>query len=382
MNKAAPILLLLLVVSFSLYAEISAVLVDMDGEVMISRNGVFLDESEVDFGTELFPHDILQTGMDGYAELSIKSPVSSEISVKVMEGTTLFIEHVLKKQNPETSLTLHRGSVQTKAATLIQGGGFSVKTDTSVMGVRGTVFTVATSPDTAMLVTCREGEVVCTTEGYDTAIQPGKVYETNPEGQTRLKAVPVDQLDQYISDWQRARLDALKINGVISLEHYANLYLQVAPGFLESYNELSGKQEIFRKWETIINEGKTISMGEATRDKIALSNGIIRLRSRLPIMEHIFYTLYDLTALMKSSGGDWGEISDTAERTLLIYDKRKREFSEKLTRARYYFKVFLEIDKQSSGHSLMPSSDLMDDFLLDDSFFISPPAPVQPGSSF
>ena len=96
-------------------------------------------------------------------------------------------------------------------------------------------------------------------------------------------------------------------------------------------------------------------------------------------MEHIFYTLYDLTALMKSSGGDWGEISDTAERTLLIYDKRKREFSEKLTRARYYFKVFLEIDKQSSGHSLMPSSDLMDDFLLDDSFFISPPAPVQPG---
>ena len=382
MNKATLVLILHFVVSFTLWADVSAVIMDLDGDVMISRNGSYLDDSEIDYGTELYSHDILQTGTGGYVELSINTPVSSDITVKVMERTTLFIEHVLKKQNPETSLTLHRGSVQTKAAALIQGGGFSVKTDTSVMGIRGTVFTVTTSPDTAMLVTCREGEVICTTDGYDAAIQPGKVYETSPEGQTKLVSVPVEKLDQYKADWQKARMDALKINGVISLEHYANLYLQVAPGFLESYTELSSKQAIFQKWEKIIDEEKTISMGEATKDKIALSNGIIRLRSRLPIMEHVFYTLYDLTVLMESSGGEWGEISDTAERTLIIYNKRKREFMEKLTKARYYFKVFLEIDKQSSGHSLMPSSDLMDDFLLDDSFFITPPAPGLPGGLY
>ncbi len=382
MNKAALIPILHLVVSFALWADISAVIVDLDGEVMVSRNGVYLDASEIDYGTELFTHDILQTGAGGYAELSINSPVSSDITVKVMEGTTLYIDHVLKKQYPETSLVLQRGAVQTKAAALIQGGGFTVKTDTSVMGIRGTVFTVTTAPDTSMLVTCREGEVVCTTDGSDAAIQPGKVYETTPEGLKKLINVPADRLDQYTADWQKARLDALKINGVISLEHYANLYLQVAPGFLESFNELSSKQVLFQKWEKIIDEGITISMGEATKDKIALSNGIIRLRSRLPLMEHVFYTLYDLTSLLKNSGGEWGELSDTAERTLLIYEKREKEFMEKLTRARYYFKVFLEIDKQASGHSLMPSSDLMDDFLLDDSFFITPPAPGLPGSSF
>jgi len=382
MNKAILILLFYLVVSFTLWGEVSAEIVDLDGEVMVSHNGVFLDKSEVDYGTILYPHDILQTGESGYAELSIKTPVSSEITVKVMEGTTLFIDHVLKKQNPETSLTLQRGAIQTKAATLIKGGGFTIKTDTSVMGIRGTTFTVTTSPDTAMLVTCREGEVVCTTNGSDTAIQPGKVYETNPEGQINLRDVPPEKLDQFTKDWQKARLSALKINAAVSLEHYANLYLQVAPGFLESYAELSSKQDIFKKWEKIINEGNTISMGEATKDKIALSNGIIRLRSRLPIMEHVFYTLYDLTALIKSSSENEGDLSDTAKRTLLIYNKRKKEFIEKLTMARYYFKVFLEIDKQSSGHSLMPSSDLMDDFLLDDSFFITPPVPGQMGSSF
>jgi hypothetical protein len=242
----------------------------------------------------------MQTGRDGYVELSIQTPVSADLSVKVLEGTTLFLEHALRKQNPETSLTLYRGSVQTKAATLIQGGDFNIKTDSSVMGIRGTTFTVTTSPDTALLVTCREGKVVCTTEGEDSYIQPGKVYETNPSGQHRVNAVPKEKIDQYINDWKRARLEALSINGTMSLEHYANLYLQVAPGFLESYSELNSKQEIFTRWETIIDEGRTISMGDATKDKIALSNGIIRLRSRLPIMEHVFYTGYDFSTLMKS----------------------------------------------------------------------------------
>jgi hypothetical protein len=384
MKKPTLILLILihLLVVMPVWAEVSAVLVDLDGEILISRNGTFLDESEIDFGTELFSHDILQTGKDGYAEISINTPVSPELTVKVMGGTTLFLEHTLNKQNPETSLTLHRGAVQTRAATLIQGGGFKIKTDTSVMGIRGTVFTVTTSPDRSMLVTCREGEVYCLTDGEEASIQPGKIYETNTDGQFRLLPLAVNQIDTYTRDWQKARLEALKINGVMSLEHYANLYLQVAPGFLESYSELSSKQNIFKKWEKIIDEGKTISMGEATKDKIALSNGIIRLRSRLPIMEHVFYTLYDLTEIMENSEEDWSSLSETSGRTLLIYDKRKREFIEKLTRSRYYFKVFLEIDKQSSGHSLMPSSDLMDDFLLDDSFFITPPAPGQPMGSF
>jgi hypothetical protein len=374
--------IIFLFLSLPIWSEVSAIIVDLDGEVMISRNGIFLDESEIDYGTELFSHDILQTGQNGYVELSIQSPVSSDLSVKVLEGTTLFLEHTLKRQHPETSLTLHRGAVQTKAASLIQGASFNIKTDSSVMGIRGTTFTVTTSPDTAILVSCREGSVVCTTDGKESLIQPGKIYETNTMGQFRVNPIPPEEIDQYTTSWKKARLDALANNGILSLEHYASLYLQMAPGFLESYAELTAKQDIFQKWETIIREGRTMSMGEATRDKIALSNGIIRLRSRLPVMEHIFYTLYDLTALLESSGKDTNELSDTANRTLMIYNKRQQEFIEKLTKARYYFKVFLEIDKQASGHSLMPSSDLMDDFLLDDTFFITPPAPGQSAGSF
>ncbi|MBF9015451.1 MULTISPECIES: FecR family protein [unclassified Oceanispirochaeta] len=380
MNKTTRILLLLILLLMTLsplWAEISAVIVDMDGDVMISHRGVFLEKSEIDLGTELGPHDILQTGADGYVEISIDSPVSPELSVKVMNETTLFLEHTLKKQNPETSLILHRGGVQSKIAALVEGAEFNIITDSSVMGVRGTSFSVITAADTSILVSSRNGKVICTTNDEDSYIQPGKVYETDPNGQYKLVNIPISEIQRYTEDWMAARMESLLINGTVSLEHYANLYLQTAPGFLESWSELSGKQEIFKKWERIIEEGRTISMGEATKDKITLSNGIIRLRSRLPIMEHVFYTLYDLTRIMGEAEESDRELSDTADRTLLIYHKRQDEFLEKLTQARYFYRIFLEIDKQSSGHSLMPSSDLMNGFLMDDSFFITPPAPGQ-----
>jgi hypothetical protein len=373
--KASLFILLCLTLTVPATADIKAVIVDLEGEVQVSRRGSFLDESEVDYGTELFTHDILQTGPDGYAELSVETPVSPELTIKVMEGTTLFIEHSLTRQSQKTSLNLHRGAVQTRAAALVRNSEFNIKTDSSVMGIRGTTFTVNTSPDTALMVSCREGKVVCTTDGEDAFIQPGKIYETSPAGQYAIKALAAEDIDDYTRSWNEERMEALMINGAMSLEHYANLYLQTAPGFLESFTELDAKQDIFKKWEGIIEEGQTMSMGDATRDKIALSNGIIRLRSRLPIMEHVFYTLYDLTDIMDQYPDQKSRLSEAAGRTLKIYNRRQEEFIEKLTLARYYFKIFIEIDKQSSGHSMMPSDDLMEGFLLDDSFFVAPPAP-------
>jgi len=385
MRKSIPELLIytlfLFIICMPAVSEVTATIVDLDGTVMVSRRGEFLDEFEVDYGTELYSYDTLQTGRDGYAEISIDSPVSPEMTVRVMENTTIFMEHTMKKQNPDTSVTVHRGAVQARAAALIQGGQFNIKTDSSVMGVRGTVFSVITSPDTSLLVTCREGKVSCTTEGEEAQILPGRIYESDPSRRFTVTELHPDDIDAYITEWQQSRLNALMINGAMSLQHYANLYLQTAPGFLEAFSELSSKQDIFRKWEQILDEGRSLSMGEATKDKIALSNGIIRLRSRLPIMEHVYYTLYDLTNLMEESEKIREDLSETAARTLEIYQKRQEEFAEKLIQSRYYFRIFLEIDRQASGQSLMPSSDLMDDFLMDEPFFIAPPEPGIPTRS-
>ncbi|MDC7233588.1 MAG: FecR family protein [Spirochaetales bacterium] len=376
MIKTTRILLFLILLTLlpaSLWAEITAVITEISGDVMVSRKGIILDRTET--GTVIGPHDILQTGPDSFAAISIQSPVSQELSIRVLEGTTLYLDHALKKQNPETSLTLHRGGIEADIKALAEGASFNIITNSSVMGVRGTSFAVSTAADTSILVSCREGKVVCTTNDEDSFIQPGKVFEQDPNGQYRLVNVPPADIRSYTDQWKRARQGALREEGSVALENYANLYLQNAPGFLESWSDISSKQSLFRKWETIMEEGKTMSMGEATKDKITLSNGIIRLRTRLPLMEHIFYTLYDLTEILESEEDAAPEISDTAERTLLIYHKRQDEFIEKLTKARYYYRIFLEIDKQSSGHSLTPSSDLMNGFMMDDSFFITPPAP-------
>ena len=366
---------LLILTVFPAASEIRAEIVDLDGSLSISRNGEFLNEDEIDYGTEIFSYDIIQTGSDGYIEILVETPVSQEVYVRILEDSTLFMEHAIKKQSPQTTLNLHRGAIQTRAAALISGSQLNIKTDSSVMGVRGTVFSVITAPDTSLLVTCREGRVQCSTDGSDEYIQPGSIYEKDTSNTTYVKNLDPGSIDAYIRDWQKARLDALLINGAVSLEYYSDRYLQSAPGFLETYAELSSKRDIFQKWERIIKENESVTMGEATRDKISLSNGIIRLRSRLPMMEHIFYTLYDLTTIMDRSDQVRKELSETTVRTLQIYEKRQKEFLEKLTMSRYFFRIFLEIDRQASGQSLMPSSDLMEDFLLDEPLFITPPEP-------
>ena len=380
---ALPLLLLLIVSAFPAIAEVTAEIVDLDGTVSISRDGEFLNEYDIDYGTVIYPYDTIQTGPDGYVEILIDTPVSQEVSVRVQENTTLFLEHAFKNQSEQTTLNLHRGAVKTRAAALIQGGQLNIRTDSSVMGVRGTVFSVTSSPDTALLVTCREGKVLCTSDGQDASIEPGRIYEKESDGSYSLQELDPDDIDSYIAQWQKARMDALLINGAVSLEHYANLYLQSAPGFLETFTELDSKRDIFRKWQKIMKDGESLSMGEATKDKISLSNGIIRLRSRLPMMEHIFFTLFDLTAAMDNSPRLKSDLSETTIRTLQIYEKRKTEFQVKLAVARFYFRVFIEIDKQASGQGMMPSSDLMGDFLMDEPLFITPPEPGMPqGSPF
>ncbi|MDC7233587.1 MAG: FecR family protein [Spirochaetales bacterium] len=366
MKIAWSFLVILVLAASPVAADITAVIVDLDGEISISRDGEFLDEWDIDYGTELESYDIIHTGPDGYLELSIESPVSSQLSMKVLENTTLFLEHAVQSGKAETSATLHRGAVQTRAAALIQGNNFNIKTETSVMGIRGTTFTVTQSPDTSILVSCREGEVSCTTSDRNSNIMPGKIYETNPSGQFRVQPLPVDKIDLYTEKWQQARLDALKINGALALEQYASLYNQALPRFQDAWTALEVQQKTFDKWEKIMKEGKSVSMGDAVQDKTAVSKGIIALRASLPMMKHSYFILYDLLKIMEESS--WKGLSDNTLNTVAHYKRTQQEYFEKIARVQYYFKIYLEMDRQSSPFPEDEGGSLLDDFLMNSGF--------------
>ncbi|MDC7241917.1 MAG: FecR family protein [Spirochaetales bacterium] len=367
--KTKTLLIVILMTALTaavLQAQVSAAIVDIAGEVEVSRNGVYLDNRDIDFGTELGPYDVLHTGPDGYVELSIESPVSPELSVKVMADTTLFLEHTLKSGGSETSVNLNRGSIQTRAAALLRGGNFTVKTESSVMGIRGTTFTVNRSPDTSILVSCREGAVACTTEGRESGIYPGRIYETNTSGQFRLKDLDPDDIESYTAQWKQARLDALAINGAASVEYYADQYLRRAPVFQKAFEEVESQRGLFEKWEKIIEEDINVSIGDAVKDKATLSRGIMSLRASLPLMQHVFYTLYDLSGIMESAG--WQDLSDTAAKTMDLYSRSRQENQEKISKALYYFRIYLEVDRRTDPFGEGSGSGLMDDFLLESPF--------------
>jgi FecR protein len=360
----------ILIYSFTsvLHAQVSATLVDFDGEVMISRNGEFLSEYEIDFGLELYTYDILQTGRDGYAEIEITSPVSSEISVKVMASSTLNLEHRVKSNGGETSINLHRGSVQARAATLIRGGNFNIKTQSSIMGVRGTTFTVSTTPDDSLLVSCREGEVSCSSSGSDSLIQPGKIYEAAAGDRPRTVPVSAENIDSFTEEWKSLKFEALLIDGALSLENYSVLYLKSAPKFLDAYDEIIAQKEIFMKWEKIAASGSKVSTGDAVRDKMAVNRGIIALRSSLPMMRKTYFTLYDLIYIMDNSNVKWRDLSSTAEKTVTVFKKNQEDYFEMITLAQYFFKLYIEMDRQSSPFKDSDDMDFLSDFLTDTDF--------------
>ena len=203
MNKTTRILLylnLLIFIRSPLWAEISATIISYTGDVAVSRQGEFL--YTVSEGMRIQPHDILQTGAGGYAQLSIESPVSPRITVEVLEQTTLFLEHTLKKQNPETAITLHRGSIKALSSPLIPGASFKVNTNSAVMAVQGTSFEVSIGSDGSVLTSCREGQVLCTTNDEDSYIEPGRVFERNPNGLYRLRPLPVQDIEWFTEQWR------------------------------------------------------------------------------------------------------------------------------------------------------------------------------------
>lgn len=359
-----------LIYSFTsvLHAQVSATLVDFDGELMISRNGEFLPEYEIDYGIELYTYDILQTGRDGYAEIEISSPVSSEISVKVMESSTLNLEHRIKSDGGETSINLHRGAVQTRAAALIQGGNFSIRTQSSIMGVRGTTFTVSTTPDDSLLVSCREGKVACSTNGSDSLIQPGKIYEAAGGDSSRTLSVSAENIDSFTDEWKSLKFEALLIDGALSLENYSNLYLKSAPRFLDAYDEIISQKDTFLKWEKIVASGSKVSTGEAVRDKAVVNRGIIALRSSLPMMRKAYFTLYDLIYVMDNSNTKWKKLSSNTEDTIAVFRKSQEDYFEMITLAQYFFKLYIEMDRQSSPFKDSDDMDLLSDFLNDTNF--------------
>ena len=146
----------------------------VEGDVWIQRDG---EEFAADFGDELDSTDVIMTGPDGTAIVS----VGERAEIKLRENTSVVVSQVQGSGEVE----LRSGSVfarvaRTAAAVTGTRPVFSVRTRTTVAGVRGTQFFVAfgevveEDPDLWLCVNEGTVEVVIPSTGQTTIVEEGE----------------------------------------------------------------------------------------------------------------------------------------------------------------------------------------------------------------
>jgi hypothetical protein len=211
------------------------------------RDGREVDNPEI--GADLQNFDLVKTGSDGLAELDINSSQSPRITIKVSADTQFSVEIAAIEGKQQTTLGIIGGSISLKAARLGGTQALSVRTDSAVMGVRGTQFGVTAPPTGDVLVTCDEGEVVVTDDqGRELHAIPGTVVEKRPAELYRSMPVAVSELEKFRGEWVSERAQALEKNALRLIQANARLYNRLVGELNAGLAELANSQGIIRKW--------------------------------------------------------------------------------------------------------------------------------------
>ena len=378
-NRWLIILLFLSAVSVYAQDRTEAVILYMEGIVDVTRDGEYLDYSEVDIGTIINNYDIIETGDDGYLEIEVKTPVSSSVTLKIFEDTTFYFDTKQVQGSTKTSFQLLAGSMGMKVQKLYDNNELDINVNDSVMGVRGTEFTISSNVDGSTLVTTKEGKVSCTNDaGQEWFSTPGVVCETDGDKKYREVNVPVDEVDEYRDKWVESRMEILRSNALVSIRHYAKLYNQFYPRFDRAWQSLERKDDVFEKWYRYLNSGSRPSMSEAVLSKQAVSREIIELRSVLPIFQHTFYVMTVLGDLYNDGFGR-GTLDINMSQSQLFnhffgnYNETRRRMSKSL----FYFRIYLEMGKRITG-SDFNSEGLLDSITSGSNMLMGPPTPNSP----
>jgi hypothetical protein len=150
----------------ALLAENIGEIVYFEGEVSIQRNTSVLTELDIDFGEGIQNYDLVTTGPDSYVEIELFESTGIGGTIKMDPGSAFYLEVSELRAEQVGNVELLAGRLNFQISKMAGSSGFEVKTQSAVMGVRGTTFSVITAPQGEVLVTTSEGKVeVSDTEG-------------------------------------------------------------------------------------------------------------------------------------------------------------------------------------------------------------------------
>lgn len=313
----------------------------LEGEVAMVRDGAEING--VAIGQDVQAFDVVKTGSDGLAELELASAHTPRLTIKVAADTQFSLEIASLGGRQQTTLGILGGSISLKVAKLAGAQDVLVRTDSAAMGVRGTQFTVTSPPTGDVLVTCDEGEVVCTDDqGTELRARAGTVVEKRPNELFRSLPVAATGLETYRAKWIAERIEFLQANALRMIQGNARLYDRLTRELNVAYAALVTNTKILRTWEDDDKRNPSGAANGIAKESQVIGALLARLRRIQFALERVEFRLRRLRTFHDRGFGR-GTLEGGVATTQFFerFEKERRDIERKLARTRFVSKMYV-----------------------------------------
>lgn len=354
MKRIAIIALALLAVSQT-FAQKAAPFGSIDyveGSAIVVRSGKSLGEANI--GDDVLPDDMIKTAADGLVVIALDRSTGMRGTLTIKSKSVAYIRLTPDAAGAKSTIEMMAGQLSSKLAKLSGNPTLQVQTDSVVMGVRGTQFSIAGSVNGSVLVVCTEGAVACTDGGEPVSVPAGKAVEKKAGERLKLVPVAISSAEQFEKRWIADEIEAFKGNAVRALADYEKRYTDYMARFNEAFAPLQ-RSEVLSKWIREDAAGVVPSAGDATtlREKKAIAGDILATRKVLFIFERLYYRIVELDQYVMGTTLEKAELR--AGLTVGDFVRRVRSDAPALEKRVFLFRYAEKLyEQRNSGGAGLP----------------------------
>jgi hypothetical protein len=329
------------------FADAVGVITYAEGDVVVIRDEDELENIDIDTAVENY--DLIKTGADGLVEIDIKTTLGQTMSIAVTSDTAFSIEIDRYESAEATAFELLTGGLCFKVGSLMDNEAVEVQTESANMGVRGTEFEVNTELTGDMLVTCEEGEVVCTDdEGEEQVAKPGYIVEKNPGKKFIRNNVKKEELASYRKEWRKKRREDFKKNALPSFKRYAMRFHRLYTMLNQCALELRKHKDILEKWAQYVKDRKKPPKKQLMEEIKIIEPVLLEMKKVMNVFERVVFQL-KLMEPFHNQGVLKGEMKKglEVEEFYKQMNKKLQEIQKMFRRFRRTVKLFI---KMNNGH--------------------------------
>ncbi|MDC7228366.1 MAG: FecR family protein [Spirochaetales bacterium] len=346
-------------------AEPIGQIVYIEGIVDLQRDGEILELWDSDIGLEVYNYDLIETGYDGFAEIEITSHRTRGTLVKVDSDTAFYFDSAKMNGASKTNMTMMSGSLSFKVQKLTGNEELNVRTESAVMGVRGTEFNIQRAPEGSVLVTCVEGKVACEDDRrMERYAMPGSVVEKRSGSSLSRVDIDVGDENLYGAYWIGKREEIFRSGADTFIKGYSAQYNNYLPRFLEAYDNLLAVKSQLETYGLEENQGGGGFSSKMITVKAETSDEMIMMRSILPLFEHSYYAVQVLERYHQQGiGRTMIDKNYSSDDFFEEFSRRKLEIKNKLADVRYCIKLYMNISRAANPGGLDAPS-FFDDMMM------------------